>query len=123
MRRLALQPLPVSGRWTLSVLSWKRFRQALLRPFAGLWPDMLSARLAAGQQLRLHDGAGWTVACASGAVWITQEADARDIFLEGGEGFALDRGGLALVCACRDSMVAIRAPAHRGGASRREKAR
>ena len=76
--------------------------------------EVLTARLTAGQGLRLHEAAGWTVVCVSGAVWLTQEADARDIFLERGEGFALDRGGLTLVRACRDALLSIRAPAGRG---------
>ena len=76
----------------------------------------LSVRLPAGQELRLEDATGWTVVCGAGAVWITQEADARDIFLSAGEGFALDRGGLALVCGCRDAVVSIRPPAVEGAA-------
>ena len=97
--------------------SWKRFWNSLFRRATGAGFDVVSMRLAVGQVLRLHDVAGWTVICRSGAVWITQEADARDTFLSGGEGFALDRGGMTLVCACRDTVLSIRPPA--GGGSGR----
>jgi hypothetical protein len=115
-----LCPLPVRATTgPLLAFSWKRFWPTLLRHVAGLGAEVFSARLAAGQELQLHDVAGWSVVCRSGAVWITQEADARDIFLKSGEGFALDRGGLAIVRACHDAMVAIRAPVGRGAAGRR----
>jgi len=68
-------------------------------------------QLCAGQQFRLHDAAGWTIACRSGSIWITQEADTRDIFLDAGGSFTLDRGGLALILARRDSALAMRPPA------------
>jgi hypothetical protein len=109
-----LQPLPMPGAGaTLSTRLWRCWWRALLRRVAGLGVDLFRVRLTAGQELQLHEVAGWTVVCRSGVVWITQETDARDIFLNGGEGFALDRGGLAIVRACRDAMVAIRAPAGR----------
>ena len=114
-----LRPLPIPGAGNAPfTLSWRRFRHALLRRFAGLGVDTFRVRLGAGQELQLHEVAGWTVVCRSGAVWITQEGDARDIFLKGGEGFALDRGGLAILRACHDAMVAIRAPVGRGAATR-----
>lgn len=119
MQRLALQPPLIPGGRHFNAYSWRRLWQTLLRRVAGLGVDLFSVRLTAGQELQLHEGAGWTVVCASGAVWITQEADTRDIFLTSGEGFALDRGGLAIVRACRDTMVAVRAPILRGAASRR----
>jgi len=118
MQGLTLQPLPFPRTGTLNVLSWKRFWQAVVRRVVGLGADIFTVRLAAGQELQLHDVAGWSVVCRSGAVWITQEADARDIFLKSGEGFALDRGGLAIVRACHDAMVAIRTPIGRAAAGR-----
>jgi DUF2917 family protein len=64
--------------------------------------------LGGGQMLRLHDATGWTVACRSGSVWITQEADTRDVFLDAGDSFILDRAGLALILARQDSAMVIR---------------
>ena len=111
----ALGSLPIPGdSGTPSAFQWRRLWRALLRRATGFGVELFSVKLTAGQELQLHDAAGWTLVCASGAVWITQEGDARDIFLEGGEGFALDRGGLTLVRACRDAMLSIRAPAGEG---------
>jgi hypothetical protein len=46
---------------------------------------------------RIEDGAGALIECLSGALWITQHGDHRDITLERGQSFQLDRGGLAIV--------------------------
>jgi hypothetical protein len=59
--------------------------------------DPRPVRLNRGQLLRIRDGAGVTVACLAGAAWVTQADDFRDIVLEAGESFVLDRPGLALV--------------------------
>jgi Protein of unknown function (DUF2917) len=56
-------------------------------------------RLNTGELLDIHDGEGFTVECLEGAVWITQSNDPRDIVLNAGETFVLDKPGLALVCA------------------------
>jgi len=45
----------------------------------------------------VRDAAGCTVMCCAGTVWITQENDARDVFLTAGESFTFDRKGLALI--------------------------
>jgi len=58
---------------------------------------LCTKRLAPGGALRLRDAAGCTVMCCAGTVWITQENDARDIFLAAGESFTFDRKGLALI--------------------------
>jgi Protein of unknown function (DUF2917) len=46
---------------------------------------------------RIEDGAGTLIECLSGVLWITQNGDHRDITLEGGQRFWLDRDGLAIV--------------------------
>jgi len=58
---------------------------------------LCTKRLAPGGALQLRDAAGCTVMCCAGTVWITQENDARDIFLAAGERFTFDRKGLALI--------------------------
>ena len=60
---------------------------------------LCTKRLAPGGALRLRDAAGCTVMCCAGTVWITQENDARDIFLNAGRRFTFDRPGLAMICA------------------------
>ncbi len=58
-----------------------------------------SVRLNTGELLDINDGLGFAVECLEGAVWITQSNDPRDIVLEAGESFVLDKPGLALICA------------------------
>jgi hypothetical protein len=58
---------------------------------------------------RISDGAGITITCLTGALWITQEADHRDITLQKGERFALDREGLALLYALEPASFELRA--------------
>jgi len=110
---LAPLPLPCDGRSSF-LHSWTRLWRALAPRFAGSGVEVFSVRLDAGHELQFREAAGWTVVCRGGAVWITQEADARDIFLKRGEGFALDRRGLALVRACGEATLSVRAPAGRG---------
>jgi hypothetical protein len=59
----------------------------------------LEVSLRARELFDIHDGAGLSVTCRDGAVWITQSNDARDVVIEAGESFTLDRPGLALVAA------------------------
>jgi len=56
-------------------------------------------RLNTGELLDINDGEGFTIKCLEGAVWITQSNDPRDVVLEAGESFVLDKPGLALICA------------------------
>jgi DUF2917 family protein len=109
-----LQRLPLTaGRSTPASVLWRRLWNFLSRRGSGIGADRFSMQLGAGQEFRLHDAAGWTVACRSGSVWITQEADTRDMFLNAGDSFMLDRTGLALILARQDSALAIRPPAVR----------
>ena len=64
-----------------------------------------SVRLNAGELLDINDGEGFTVECLEGAIWITQSNDPRDIVLNAGQSFVLDRPGLALVCAAAGPAV------------------
>jgi hypothetical protein len=63
--------------------------------------------LASDQQTRLHDARGWTVRAVCGTVWITQDHDLRDIVLERGDTFEIDRDGVALVTPMGEARVAI----------------
>jgi hypothetical protein len=63
--------------------------------------------LAHGEILRLPHGAGTTIACQRGSVWITEEADARDQVLDDGEAATLSRPGTALVYALEPSTVSL----------------
>lgn len=63
------------------------------------------------QLLKVHGGIGHAIVCHSGSVWLTQDGDRRDIVLEAGESFALDRSGLVLLQALEQSAISIAAPA------------
>ncbi len=60
-----------------------------------------------GKSIRVQDGAGTEVCAVSGIVWITQEGDQRDVILQPGERFTLDRGGLTLLVAL-DEIALVR---------------
>jgi len=63
--------------------------------------------LTAGSVLRVQDGEGRAIVVFEGQVWITLENDPRDIVLAAGESFSVDRPGLTLVQACRDSKLIL----------------
>src|SRR5262245_2730326 len=61
----------------------------------GINPGLIT--LSARGIYRIEDGAGLLIECLSGALWITQAGDHRDITLERGQSFDLHRGGMAIV--------------------------
>lgn len=50
---------------------------------------------------------GLYLLCREGIVWITQEGDARDIILQAGEEFRLDRPGLVIVQAFSEAKISV----------------
>ncbi len=78
-----------------------------------------------GRVLALAHGAGRRVACLAGALWVTQDCDTRDIVLEAGESFVLDRPGTAALQAlggpARLSIGPAPAAARQGRAPSRER--
>ena len=60
--------------------------------------------------LALRDANGRTVTCVSGSVWLTMDGDNRDIVLEPGATFVVDRDGLTLLAAQQPSAVQVSAP-------------
>lgn len=56
--------------------------------------------LTRGDVVRIENARDMQVCVERGAVWITQERDTRDVMLEAGQCFRLDRDGLALMSAC-----------------------
>ena len=63
--------------------------------------------LTAGSVLQVRDGQGRAIVVFEGQVWITQENDPRDVVLAAGESFSIDRPGLTLVQALRDSKLIL----------------
>jgi hypothetical protein len=63
--------------------------------------------LKRGQMQRLQDARGSLVLCLSGTLWLTQEGDARDIVLEAGDEARIERRGLTILSAMRDTRFVI----------------
>jgi hypothetical protein len=70
--------------------------------------------LAKSQAVTLTDARGSEIKCLGGALWITQDRDPRDIVLQPGESFTLDRVGPAIVWALAASSVEM-VPARQAG--------
>ena len=54
-------------------------------------PQGDSLHLRKHKTMQLRDAAGWTVKALAGMLWITQDYDTRDIVLQPGESFVIDR--------------------------------
>lgn len=63
--------------------------------------------LAARTTQQLQDRRGERVMCLDGQIWITQHHDVRDIVLEAGQCFELDRPGLAIIFALKDAVITV----------------
>ena len=66
--------------------------------------------LLRNEQLRIVDGRDMLVHVWQGSLWITQERDTRDIVLEAGQSFRLDRNGVALVKSWDETVLALSSP-------------
>jgi hypothetical protein len=80
---------------------------ALLRP---AWSIQGSITLQHRELLRIRDGRDLVIAVNQGEVWITQEGDRRDIELETGARYRLERDGISLVHALRRSELTLLLP-------------
>src|SRR5215212_10463158 len=63
--------------------------------------------LAPNELVRVADARGTTLRVTRGRLWITLEKDARDIVLEAGDSYTIDRAGLTLVEAQSASTVCV----------------
>jgi len=64
-------------------------------------------RLARGQTLKILDAVGSTICAREGTVWITEENSRKDVVLEPGFCFQVDRPGLTIVQAFADASVSL----------------
>lgn len=64
-------------------------------------------RLARGQTLKIQDAVGSTICAREGSVWITEENSRKDVVLEPGNCFRVDRPGITLVQAFADASIAL----------------
>jgi hypothetical protein len=63
--------------------------------------------LAAGELVRLDAAQGVEVACESGRLWITEEAQPRDVWLSAGESVRLQGRGVAVLEALRAGVFSL----------------
>ncbi|HEY2559583.1 MAG TPA: DUF2917 domain-containing protein [Caldimonas sp.] len=63
--------------------------------------------LGKGKIRHLHGDNGRRVEVLSGAIWITQDGDLRDVVLERGDAFDFDRNGDVLLSAFDDSRYLV----------------
>ncbi len=68
-----------------------------------------TVRLARDGLLGIDDGRGLRLRVASGAVWLTQQDDGRDVVLREGESFVIDRPGRTVVQALDPTELALNA--------------
>lgn len=80
----------------------------------GTAPRGKTIHLRGAQHLRLRNAAGSTVRSFSGSVWITQDGDIRDIVLQAGDAFTLDRDGTVLLSPLGEARFCV---THAGHAS------
>ncbi len=70
-------------------------------------PSGALLRIARWQTLKIQDAVGSTICAHEGAVWITEENSRKDVVLEPGHCFRVDRPGLTLVQAFADASVSL----------------
>jgi len=63
--------------------------------------------LAPSELVRLPDARGTTLRVTRGTLWMTLQDDTRDIILEAGDSYVIDRGGLTLIEAQKASTVCV----------------
>jgi hypothetical protein len=59
------------------------------------------------QHMNVAGAAGWTITALSGSAWITQDGDIRDVVLEAGQSFVLDRDGPVIISPFGDTCLRI----------------
>jgi hypothetical protein len=69
--------------------------------------DRMNIRLGYGHPLVLTDASGTLVHCVEGRLWITQHDDRRDIALQKGDSFTLDRPGRAVISTPADAELRL----------------
>ena len=72
---------------------------------------MASSPLRKGEILHLHPALGQRIEALDGRLWITMDGDLRDIVIDAGEGFTVDRSTDVLLSAMSDARLVVLTPA------------
>jgi len=73
--------------------------------------NRVNLRLEKNQVLPIREAYRVKVICQKGTLWITQDSDQRDIILERGQAFTMNRKSPALVSAMVPSVLVLEEPA------------
>jgi hypothetical protein len=63
-----------------------------------------------GSLLRIEDEPGTSIRVWSGALWVTQEGDARDYYLTAGESFMVSHRGTTIATAMHRAHISVMPP-------------
>lgn len=69
--------------------------------------NLASTSLRKGEILHLQHALGQRIEALGGRVWITMDGDLRDIVIDAGEGFTVDRDTDVLLSAISDAQFAV----------------
>jgi hypothetical protein len=71
---------------------------------------LASTALRKGEVLHLHHALGQRIEALGGRVWITMDGDLRDVVIDAGEGFTVDRSSDVLLSAMSDAQLVVLLP-------------
>lgn len=72
--------------------------------------NLASTSLRNGEALHLQHALGQRIEALRGRLWITMDGDLRDIVLDAGEGFTVDRSSDVLLSAMSDAQLVVLLP-------------
>ena len=71
---------------------------------------LASTPLRKGEALHLHHALGQRIEALDGRLWITMDGDLRDIVIDAGESFTVDRSTKVLLSAMSDARLVVLTP-------------
>lgn len=66
----------------------------------GDFSELSSIGVTRGGVARIENGRGTVLRVETGSVWVTQEDSRKDVLLQAGESFCIERDGLTLLSTC-----------------------
>lgn len=71
---------------------------------------LASTVLRKGEVLHLHHALGQRIEALGGRLWITMDGDLRDVVIDAGDGFTVDRSSNVLLSAMSDAQLIVLTP-------------